>query len=194
MPVSYGAVLNLLAILGFGVFVPWRKGLEFLDPAILFPYFGLSLVFVAPLVTSAVPEPRTQRAIGTKISAALALGWGTALFIVVLGLLTVNLLHWHGHALLPSIAVLRDAALLSLLGSLFVAAGGTWLALIVGPGRARSVLRLFFLALLLAFALPSTRLWDDFTDAGLHQLTAQASLAFAVLDSLALWAALRKAV
>ena len=43
-------LINVAVIVAFGIFIPWRKGYDFLDALIIVCYALLSLLFVAPAI------------------------------------------------------------------------------------------------------------------------------------------------
>lgn len=86
-----------------GGYLPWRLGLEFLDAAVLVVYGCLSALFASP----------EQSVLWRAIGKAAMVGWGAALLLLVMGLVTVNITGWHGRLLLPPVAVLVSVAALS---------------------------------------------------------------------------------
>src|ERR1700687_2656268 len=81
--------IYLLLIGIFGVFLPWEKGRDFLDPVMLGAYACLGVVFAAP---AAAPEfqkhPTAQQALARVVTAVLY-GELVAGAILLLGTITV---------------------------------------------------------------------------------------------------------
>ena len=48
-----GAFIYLVLLIAFGVFLPWQKGLDFFDPALLAAYACLGVVFAGPAAAQA---------------------------------------------------------------------------------------------------------------------------------------------
>lgn len=57
------ALIILAVVLVFGVLVPYYKGLEFLDPAVILVYACMSLLFVVPLRLRFLPQAKQWRAL-----------------------------------------------------------------------------------------------------------------------------------
>jgi len=172
----YVAILVLL-----GGYLPWRLSFEFLDAGVLVVYGCLAALFVAPRITRRLgaeqerrvlavpPEAPERRALWREVGKAAVGGWGAALLLVGMGLVTVNLAGWHGRILLPPAAVLASVVVWS--GSVAVAtsAVGARMALEARrAGEAARALRGRILLLLLAGLLASRLLageWREWFDA-----------------------------
>lgn len=147
----------------FGIFVPWYRGLDFFDPLLLVLYFGLSALFVAPIVSDLVSAGvrRTER----EILRGVLAGWGSGLLIAGLGFLTLSI--GARRLMLPPFSFLGAAAAFSLAASIFAGAASAMIALRVNSaGTARRILRFGFLALLLAVLLVprlAPRIWARLT-------------------------------
>src|SRR6266404_9994083 len=65
---GFKGVLIHIGLIGvFGVFLPWRRGIEFLDPVMLSAYACLGVLFAAPTAAQAFADSRP-----TSINAAIA--------------------------------------------------------------------------------------------------------------------------
>lgn len=199
------ALIVLLTVLLFGVWVPWMKGFDFLDPVLLLCYFCLGVLFVAPLAGGALSADSSQRAPRAgllKIAAIAGYGSGVSMLLLASGILTVNLTNWHGRLLLPSPRLLGSGLVLSLAACLAMAAlsavlGATW-----GPKAAKTILRIGFLIVLAGLAFGYRELPEDWrfdvemhlTTAGLIRLSLQLAGACALggASLLLLWVARAK--
>lgn len=168
----------------FGVLVPWHKGYEFLDPLLLVPYFCLSILFVAPMVSDLVSSDPERASRG--ITVGLAAGWGSGLLIVALGLATVNAAHGH-RLLLPAASLLAAAAAISLAGSAAAATASALIALrSPSAASARRILRIGFFSLLLAIAAARRMLPDAWRDRVAGLSTASGLIGYLWCSTLAL--------
>ena len=117
IPMKRSAVLFfLVAVFGFGILVPWWKGLDFLDATILLASSAVSLVFVAPMIALTFKREH----VGGQILRVAGFAWLAALLILVNGIATVNIRHWLGQVLLPPGGILIGCLLLNLVGGLFL--------------------------------------------------------------------------
>jgi hypothetical protein len=185
----------LVAVFGFGILVPWWKGLDFLDASILLASTAVSLVFVAPMVASSF-EPQHA---GRQVLRAAAFAWVIALLILVNGIATVNIRHWLGQLVLPPAGILFGSLLLNLTGGLFLGLVTAESVLRTGkPDLAVRNVRIgFFLILALLvflarFASPALRSRFDemMTADGLLRIVLSLSGGMAVLSAL-LWKRVR---
>lgn len=106
----------LVAVFGFGILVPWWKGLDFLDATILLASTAVSLVFVAPMIASSFKREH----VGGQILRVVGFAWLVALLILVNGIATVNVRHWLGQLLLPPAGIVIGGLLLNLAGGFFL--------------------------------------------------------------------------
>ena len=114
-------VLGFAAV--FGIFVPWYRGFDFLDPVMIMAYSCLALLFVAPASAEAFAPEGTSPAMSETIiksTLILAYGWGIAALVLMAGIVTVNLSHWHGYVLAPPGRLLASVLLFSLTASMAV--------------------------------------------------------------------------
>lgn len=157
---SRQAVVLLLIVVAFGILVPWYKGFTFLDPRMIVAYACLALLFVAPGSAEAFATREPGAAPLNKIFRVVAYGWGMTLLILVSAFVTINLTKWQGSILTPPIEVSAAALLFSLSASVAVAAFSAVLARYLSAGAVKTILRLGFLLVLLAFAF-SSRMPDE---------------------------------
>jgi fluoride ion exporter CrcB/FEX len=181
----------LVAVVGFGILVPWWKGLDFLDSTVLLSSTVVSLVFVAPMVASSFKAEH----VGRQILNAVGFAWLVALLILINGIVTVNLRSWLGQLLLPPTGIVISALLLNLTGAFFLGLVTAETSLRTGNPAlgVRNVRIGFFLILgifvfLSRFASPSLRSRFDemMTTEGLLRILLLLCLGLAVLSAL-LW-------
>lgn len=152
-----GWIGHFLAIAFFGVLVPLRQGLDFLDAIFLLAYACLPCLFASPLVAESVAgrraSPPAQGYLAQLATPVLfACLWN--LLILGSGLLVVNLTSRIGHILLPPLPVLLNMVLLSIAVTLFAASATGWLTLNVKSAKdAKRHARRLFLLLLLAVVM-----------------------------------------
>jgi hypothetical protein len=142
----------LLAV--FGVFLPWRKGLEFTDPVILSAYLCMSVVFAAPSAAEAFADstPASMTEAAVRIAGAVIYGECLVTVMLVAGIATVTATHPRATALFPpDWQTLAGAGALGITASLALGAAAAWITLRFSAGAARGALRFIFLLLLLAF-------------------------------------------
>lgn len=148
---------HFLAIAVFGVVVPFRQGLEFLDVMFLLAYACLPCLFAAPLVAESVAARRALPPEEGYLAQVLTpYLFSTAWSMLILGsaLGAVNAAHWYGRLLLPPTAVLANIVLLSLSVTWFAAAATGWLSLNVATAAmAKAHARRLFLLILVLVLL-----------------------------------------
>lgn len=162
-------LLHLILIAFFGVYLPWMKGLEFLDPPMICGYACLGALFAGPSAGQAftgggprrdgTPTTRPQswrEAVGRIIRAMV---YGETLIAVFLaaGILTVNFRH-AGHWWLPQLDTLAASALLGAAASALVVVTVAWLSLRYSERAARFGMRFLLLVMLLAYYYESLRI------------------------------------
>jgi hypothetical protein len=148
------ALIILAVVLVFGVLVPWYRGWVFLDSATIVVYACISLLFVAPTAAEMFGTPETRPPsdeILSKTGVILAYGWGISVLLLVSGIVTVNLANWQGRMLVPPVKMLASALLLGLTASTATIAGTALLALHLGRRKTKTILRIIFLLLLVAW-------------------------------------------
>jgi hypothetical protein len=149
------ALVLLIVVLVFGIGVPLIKGFAFLQPWIIAAYGGMALLFVAPAAAefwSANPAPDSARAVLGKLFATVGFGWGVSVLMLATAVVTLNLAYWGGRVLIPPQELFASVLVFSLAASTAVAALCAVLALRMPAVTVKSILRLFFLALLLVLA------------------------------------------
>ena len=145
-------LLHVLLLAVFGIFLPWQKGLDFLDPVITAAYVCLGVVFAAPAAaqTFSVYPPQTMVAAMVRIFLAVAYGESVAWAMLIAGVVTISVTH-RFRLLLPELDTLATAGALGLTASLALALAAAWIALRFSARAARATMRILFLLLLLAF-------------------------------------------
>jgi hypothetical protein len=145
---------HFLAIAVFGVAVPLRQGLDFLDVMFLLAYACLPCLFAAPLVAESVASRRTLPPFHGYIAQVLipaifAILWN---FVILgSGILAVNASNWHGRLFLPPTPILLNILALCMGAVLFATAATGWLSLNVATATlAKSHARRVFLLALVA--------------------------------------------
>jgi hypothetical protein len=163
------AVANMLALLFVAGLLPLAMGVAFLEPGPLIAFAALSVFFVASLVTGCFAGEAARqdlRALGAsgvsaislgKAGAAALRGWALGMAVVVVGVVTVNLANWSGHAMLPDRAILGEAVALSLAASLLVALGGALISL--RAASAKQAQRNLKIAIVLAILVLTDVVW-----------------------------------
>ncbi len=135
----------LVAVFGFGILVPWWKGIDFLDAPILLASTVVSLVFVSPMVAASF----TREHVNGQILRVVGFAWLIAFLILVNGIATVNLQHWLGQVLLPPTAILLGGLLLNLTAGCFLGLITAEAALRTGkPGSGVRNVRIGFFVML----------------------------------------------
>src|SRR5579872_2875784 len=92
-------ILLLILTVGlFGVLVPWLKGFGFLNPLIILCYACLGVLYVAPAAAEAFGKlKKTSRLPVLRRMGMLVLyGVGVSMLMLFSGIVTVNLIEWHG--------------------------------------------------------------------------------------------------
>jgi hypothetical protein len=145
----------LLLIGIFGVFLPWQKGVNFLDSVMLGAYACLGVVFAGPAATSEFTALPTVRKALVRVVISVIYGELVAGIMLLLGLVTVYVSHGGRVAVGPDLNSLAECTVLGLTLSLAVSMGAVWLSVKFSPGAAKNALRLVFLGLLAAFYLRS---------------------------------------
>jgi hypothetical protein len=151
-------ILHLVLIAVFGVFIPFRKGLGFLEPIMITAYACLGVLFAAPAAAQAFSKGRPQTMREAGLRAAKAVGYGEALALVMLISGVVTLSVANGRLLLPQFDVLAEGALMGLAASTALALFSGWMTLHFSPAAARVGMRLVFMGLLILFVLQGPRL------------------------------------
>ena len=153
-------LLHLVLIAIFGVLLPLRKGINFLDPVMISAYACLGVLFAAPAAAVAFSKgrPQTMREAFSRTAKAVGYGEGLAAIMLAAGVATVSLS--RRRLLVPELDVLGEAGLLGLSGSIALALLAGWMTLRFSAGAARYGMRAIFLGLLLLFLFQAQRLPD----------------------------------
>jgi hypothetical protein len=200
------ALVILIVVVAFGVLVPLYKGFGFLDSRIIAAYACLALLFVAPASAelgaahgkSGSPEP----AILGKIALIVAWGWGVTVVILATAIVTLNLVSKGGGLLAPPSGFLGAVLTFSLSASIAIAVLGAVLARRFSAAGVKNILRIGFLAILLAMVFGSRlfpervqlEILDHFnTRSALTRTAWQWSIVSAVITALLLIPLLRNA-
>lgn len=127
-----------------GVFLPWQNGPEWVStPLLPIAWSWLPLLLVLALVADSFAGERERKTLETllasrlsdrailfgKMAALVGYGWGLALCGLLLGLVTVNVVHRQEHWLLPGANAVAVIVGFGLLSSLLAAAGGVLISL-----------------------------------------------------------------
>ncbi len=169
--------IHILLLVAFGVFLPWMRGLSFLDPVMLAAYACLGVVFAAPAAAQAFLEPAQSMAeVYARI--AVAVLYGEAMTIAMLAIAFATFYLLHPMPVFPDLPGLAIVNAFGLACSLAAAAVSGWVAMRFSPAAARAFMRLLFLALLIVFFFKSRWLPEA---AGMDACFALAIAAAAIL-------------
>jgi len=145
---------HFLAVAVFGVVVPLRQGLDFLDVMFLLAYACLPCLFAAPLVAESVATRRTLPPFHGYLAQVLtpaifAFIWN--MLILSSSFVAVNASNWHGRIVLPPTVILLNIVALCVGAVLCSAAATGWLSLNVATAAiAKAHSRRVFLMVLVA--------------------------------------------
>ncbi len=170
------ALIVLFTVLAFGILVPWYKGFAFLDPRMLAAYGCLAILFVAPASAESfatTPKDATPAAILGRLMVLIAFGWGITVLVLLTALATLNLVYWHGALISPPMQLFAAVLVCSLAACTAVASLSAVLARTFSATVVKSVLRIAFLLVLLAFVF-SSRLPDEWQIALMEHTTRRA--------------------
>jgi hypothetical protein len=180
-------LLHLALVAVFGIYVPWMKGLDFLDPVITAAYACLGILFAAPAAAQAFANenPGSMREAMARIIVAVIYGESIAVAVLVCGFATVYLTHSRRLVIAPDLGTLVAAGILGITGSFALAAAAAWITLRFSANAARGALRVGFLLLLLLFFYRSRWLPDVADTAALVCFVISAAEFFALRSLLA---------
>ncbi len=147
--------IYLLLIGVFGVFLPWQKGRDFLDSVMLGAYACLGVVFAAPAAASQFEKDPTPGRALARVAVSVLYGELVAGVMLVVGTVTVYVLHGSRIVVGPDLQSLAECSALGLTLSWAVSTVALWVSVRVSPGAAKGVVRVVFLGLLAAFYLRS---------------------------------------
>ncbi len=148
-----GLLIHVALIGVFGVFLPWKRGIEFLDPVMLSAYACLGVLFAAPTAAQAFADSRPTSIIAAiaRISVAVLYGECIVAAFLLSGIATVYATHRHSFFFAPDLAGLAMAGLLGLTASFAFASVAAWITLRFSATAARGALRVMFLLLLFVY-------------------------------------------
>ena len=177
-------MLHIAIVALFGVWWPWMKGIEFLDPVFLLAYACLGILFAAPTAAQAFAGDRPQSMSGAIARIAVAVIYGELMagLILLAGLMTVYTTRRVPFA--PELDSLALAAALGVAGSIALAAVAAWITLRFSGTAARGALRAIFLLLLVLFFFKSRWLPEVAGAGALLCLAVAAAAMFAVKTAL----------
>jgi len=156
-PVAWGALaIHLSLLAAFGIFLPWLKGVEFMNPALPTIYACLGPLFAAPALVQLLREGDSGwTTTSARIAAATAYGEGMTVALLLLGMGTVLVFHRLAYLYLPDPILLGEALLLGLGLTLALTAMSAWITIQFSGRIAMVVLRILFLMLFALFLLRS---------------------------------------
>ena len=115
------AIFTAFIFITFGIYVPYRSGIDFFDTLLLVPYACVSFLFCAPLVIDSIYAQGRTGVTLRQLARGIGYGWCCGALIVTTGIVTVNLTAGMPRTVLPPAAVLLCALVISFLGCGFVA-------------------------------------------------------------------------
>lgn len=152
-------LLHAALVAVFGVLLPHRRGISFLDPVMVSAYACMGLIFSAPAAVDAFDKSRPQSTKDALRRIALAAGYGEglALLMFLLGVVTINVGR-RGRVRLPELDTLGESGLLGVAATVTMALFAGWMTLRFSSRTARLATRAVLFFLLLEFWLHSARL------------------------------------
>jgi len=140
-----GGLLRLLIMVGvFGIFLPVQTGREWVtSPMVLVYWAWVPLFLVVGVVADAFAGERERHTLETllasrmpnrpiffgKVLAAIGYGWGITMVSLLLGLVSVNVVHGQGQLLLYPLHVFVAGTVLGLLAAGLTASAGVLVSL-----------------------------------------------------------------
>jgi ABC-2 type transport system permease protein len=198
---------NLLLFVGiFGLFMPWQFGRTWVTSPISLVYWAwVPLFLVTVVIADSFAGERERHTLETllasrlpdraillgKVGTAVVYGWGLAMVSMLVGLVTVNVLHGHGELLLYSPGVGVSIVILSLLAAGLAAGAGVLISLRASTVRqAQQTLSFVIMAVLFVpiygvQALPleiRKRIVEAFAQAGATQTILSVMLILTLMD------------
>ena len=134
----------LLFVAVFGIFMPWQFGRAWVtSPTSLIYWAWVPLFLVTTVIADAFAGERERHTLETllasrlpdrailfgKIAAAVSYGWGISMASMLLGLVTINVLHGNGRLLLYPLVVMVSIVVLSFLSAILAAGAGVLISL-----------------------------------------------------------------
>jgi len=152
-------LLHIALIAVFGVLLPYRRGVGFLDPVMVSAYACMGLIFCTPAAVDAFAKsrPQSMKDVFARAGRAAGYGEGLAFLMLIAGAITVN---WGrlGRPRFPQLDTLAEATLLGIAATIAAALLAGWITLRFSERTARLATRMVLFLLLLAFWLRSSRL------------------------------------
>lgn len=179
------SITILLAVLVFGIGLPWLKGLAFLNPILILCYACLGVLFIAPAATDLGALRPPSRAMLARMASLVGYGFALSLLILLSGLVTINLIDWRGQVLAPPVRFLTSALLLGLAICFAIVASGVALGMVYGATSARNALRTVLLIVVLVLAFGTRFVSEDWHEAISRELTTSGLTRFAFRTSAA---------
>jgi len=202
---------SLVPVVMVAIYLPWQTGTDWVDsPVALF-----ALIVPMMLVGMAIPDSfageRERHTLETllssrlsdrailfgKVALAVGYGWTAMIIIMLLGLVTVNVVHWDGHVLLYTPAIALMTIVLSFLVAMVVAGAGILISL--RAGTAQEAQQLLMSAMMvppmllgLIFLLLRDRLRDIFEGLDFTHVVLILGAVLAVVGMGLLWAAMAR--
>ena len=166
-------ILTAFVFIMFGIYVPYRRGIDFFDTLLLVPYTCISFLFCAPVVIDSIYAGGRGGAVSlSPLVRGVAYGWFCGAAIVALGIAAVNVSLGQPRLVLPPAAVLLSALVISLLGCGFVAGLSAWISFREDkPEDSKRKIRIGFLLLLCSLWLIPGWLPTEWQDLLALQLT-----------------------
>jgi ABC-2 type transport system permease protein len=139
------ASIALFLGLGFmGIFIPYQMGTMWVDsPVILGVFAWLTLVVISMVIADSFAGERERHTLETllasrlsnktilfgKAAIAVLYGWGSTMFLLILGLIVVNIAHGHGKFLFYKPIIAWGAPVICLLTAVFATGIGILISL-----------------------------------------------------------------
>jgi hypothetical protein len=137
----YSTLLLAFSTTVFGIAVPWRRGLDFYDPLLLFAYCLAAVFLAGPAATDLVgSEWDSARTVIARVFACALFSCGFYGWLVGVGVITVNVAIWPAVEW-PPVMPLAAAFALNAAASLCMAAIGALLAVVLSPVAAKLIVR-----------------------------------------------------
>ena len=187
----FSAIVIPLALLG--IFIPWQEGRRWAQSTIApVLWVWLPVFLVATMICESFAGERERKTLETllasrladrtilfgKIAAAIGYGWGLAMSSMLLGLVTVNVVHGQGRLILLPAQSIFVVSTISLLASALAASAGVLISLRAATVRqAQQTLSLSLMGLMFGciFGLqalpPAWKAWLLRTFAGANLIT-----------------------
>jgi hypothetical protein len=156
-----GLSIHILVVGTFGIFLPWLKGIDFLDPLMIAAYACLGILFAAPAAAQAfaVDRPTSTAEILARVAAAAIYGEVMVIAILMPAFATVYLTHPY-LPVAPDVPGLLKANAFGIAASVAMGAIAGWVTMRFSAGAARAMMRAIFLGLLVLFFFYSRWLPD----------------------------------